>query len=108
MVDKLIEQFNTFVIPELDWSDFNNAKTDKDRIESNNEILFYAFQPAKVVTPKPVKVVTPKVVTPKVVTPKIVTPKPVKVVAPKVVKTKVTKPKVEDDLSFLDDLNNIF
>jgi hypothetical protein len=30
------------------------------------------------------------------------------VVAPKVVKTKVTKPKVEDDLSFLDDLNNIF
>ena len=38
-------------------------------------------------------------------------PKPVKVVAPKVekvVKQKVTKPKVEDDLSFLDDLDNIF
>lgn len=106
MVDKLIEQFDTFVNPELDWSDFYNAKTDKDRIESNNEILFYAFQPAKVVTPKPVKVVAPKVSTPKPV--KAVTPKAVKVVAPKVVKTKLTKPKAEDDLSFLNDLDNIF
>jgi hypothetical protein len=38
-------------------------------------------------------------------------PKPVKVEKPKVekvVKQKVTKPKVEDDLSFLDDLDNIF
>jgi hypothetical protein len=52
-------------------------------------------------TKKPVKVVTPKPT-------KVVTPKPVKVVAPKVVKTKVTKPKVEDDLSFLNDLDNIF
>lgn len=45
--------------------------------------------------------------------PKPVTPKAVKIVLPKVVKTKVIKPKVikpkaEDDLSFLDDLNNIF
>jgi hypothetical protein len=66
-------------------------------------------------TPKPVPVVapvvTPKVSTPKpvkVVAPKIIPPKPAKVVAPKVVKQKVTKPKVEDDLSFLDDLDNIF
>jgi hypothetical protein len=36
-------------------------------------------------------------------------PKPVKVEKPKPVsKPKVTKPKVEDDLSFLDDLDNIF
>jgi hypothetical protein len=33
-------------------------------------------------------------------------PKPVKVAKPK--PTKQTKPKVEDDLSFLNDLDNIF
>jgi hypothetical protein len=98
MVKKLEIQFRTFVKPELDWTNFKNRATDYDRIESNNEKLFYAFKPEPVVAPK---VSTPKPV-------KAVTPKPVKVVAPKVVKTKVTKPKVEDDLSFLNDLDNIF
>lgn len=117
IVDMLIEKFDMFVTPELDWSDFSNNKTDFSRINDNKTKLEDAF----IKTPKPVKVVTPKVVTPKVVTPKVVTPKPVKVVTPKPVpvekpkpvkvatpKPKVSKPKVEDDLSFLDDLNNIF
>jgi len=98
LVKKLEIQFRTFVKPELDWTNFKNRATDYDRIESNNEKLFYAFKPEPVVAPK---VSTPKPT-------KVVTPKPVKVVAPKVVKTKVTKPKVEDDLSFLNDLDNIF
>ena len=119
---KLTEQYDTFVVPKLNWDGFEVRKLVKDRVELNDEILLDAFKPTpkivpvvttKVVAPKVVtpKRVAPKVVTPKpvkVVTPKVVTPKPVKVVAPKVVKTKVTKPKVEDDLSFLDDLNNIF
>jgi hypothetical protein len=107
IVEKLIETFDKFVTPELDWSDFVDNATDVLRINDNKKELDDAFEkhkkPAPIIIPKPVKVVTPKVVAPKVVT-----PKPVKVVAPKVVKTKVTKPKVEDDLSFLDDLNNIF
>jgi hypothetical protein len=69
-----------------------------------------APKPVKVITPKPVqapKVV--KVITPKPIpAPKVVKPKPIKVVTPKATKQKTTKPKVEDDLSFLDDLDNIF
>lgn len=132
--EKLIAQFDTFVKPELDWEMFGNRNTDDDIVALNTEILKDSFKPkvapvvtptltpapvvtpkpVKVVTPKPVKVVVPKVVTPKpvkVVAPKVEIPKPVKVVvpkAPKVVKQKVTKPKVEDDLSFLNDLDNIF
>jgi hypothetical protein len=109
---KLTEQYDTFVFPKLNWDGFEVRKSVKDRVELNEEILLDAFKP----TPKTVPVVTPKVVTPKVVTPKpvkvvtpkVVTTKLVKVVAPKVVKTKVIKPKVEDDLSFLNDLDNIF
>jgi hypothetical protein len=111
---KLTEKYDTFVVPKLNWDGFEVRKLIKDRVELNDEILLDAFKPTPkivpVVTPKVVtpKVVIPKVVIPKVVTPKVVTPKTVKVVAPKVVKQKVTKPKVEDDLSFLDDLENIF
>jgi hypothetical protein len=104
--ENLIKQYDTFVKPKLDWTNFENKNTDFDRVALNNEILKDAFEPDKVVTPKPVKVVTPKPV--KVVAPKVVKPKPVKVVKPKAVKQKVTKPKVEDDLSFLNDLDNIF
>ena len=109
IVDNLKKRFDTFI--KLDFYNFQNSKTDFDIIALNKEILKDAFTQklAPVVAPKPVKVVTPKPV--KVVTPKpakVVTPKPVKVVAPKVVKPKVTKPKVEDDLSFLNDLDNIF
>lgn len=110
IVDNLKKRFDTFI--KLDFYNFQNSKTDFDIIIAlNKEILKDAFTQklAPVVAPKPVKVVTPKPV--KVVTPKpakVVTPKPVKVVAPKVVKPKVTKPKVEDDLSFLNDLDNIF
>jgi hypothetical protein len=117
MVDTLIEQFDTFVTPELDWSDFVNNGTDILRIKENRKIVSDAFKtkPVKVATPQPVKVATPKPV--KVATPKpvkVTTPKPVVVEKPKAVKvvtpkaTKPTKPKVEDDLSFLNDLDNIF
>ena len=58
-----------------------------------------AVAPAPVVAPKPVVVEKPKPV-------KVEKPKPVKVEKPK--PTKQTKPKVEDDLSFLNDLDNIF
>jgi hypothetical protein len=148
MLDKLVEQYDTFVKPELDWSDFSSRGYNPTTIQLNENILIEGFEnkpapvitqtstqkvktpkvpapkPVKVVTPKvpapkPVKVVTPKVVTPKTVkvvtpkpvkevTPKSKTPKPVKVVTPKATKQKTTKPKVEDDLSFLDDLDNIF
>jgi hypothetical protein len=109
MVDILMEQFDTFVTPELDWSDFVNNGTDALRIKENGEILDNALKSKSkpVITPKPV--VTPKVEKPKPV--KVEKPKPVKVEKPKpasAVKQKATKPKVEDDLSFLDDLDNIF
>jgi hypothetical protein len=119
MVDILMEQFDTFVTPELDWSDFVNNGTDALRIKENGEILDNALKSksAPVVTSAPAKVVTPKVEKPKPVkvekpkpTP-VVKTKPVKVEKPKpvkVVKPKATKPKAEDDLSFLDDLDNIF
>jgi hypothetical protein len=112
MVDTLMEQFDTFVTPELDWSDFANNGTDILRIKENRKLVSDAFNQKQVVTPAPTPVVTPKVVAPKPV--KVVTPKPVKVEKPKPVKVekpkpiKQTKPKVEDDLSFLNDLDNIF
>jgi hypothetical protein len=128
ILENLIKQYDTFVKPELDWSDFSEKKPDVDRVSLNNIILTDAFmpkpkpvqvekpKPVPVEKPKPVKVVAPKVITPKpikavapkVVAPKVIAPKPAKVVAPKVVKTKAVKTKVEDDLSFLDDLDNIF
>jgi len=118
ILDNLVKQYDKFVKPELNWSDFSERKPDTDRVSLNSEILQDAFlpkpKPVPVEKPKPVKVVAPKVVAPKIVTSKPVTvvkPKPIKVVAPKVekvIKPKVTKAKVEDDLSFLDDLDNIF
>jgi 6-pyruvoyl-tetrahydropterin synthase len=94
-------EFLKIANPKLNWDNFY-IKNGDEIIKKLNEIdIENAFKPVPVVAPKPVKVVAPKPA-------KVVTPKPVKVVAPKVVKTKVTKPKVEDDLSFLDDLDNIF
>lgn len=109
MVDKLVEQFDTFVTPELDWTDFVKNGTDISRIKENNAIVNDAFKPKP--KPKPVSVEKPKPVDkPKPV--KVEKPKPVPVEKPKPVKStpkpKVTKPKVEDDLSFLNDLDNIF
>jgi hypothetical protein len=60
--------------------------------------------PVPVEKPKPVPVEKPKPVA-------VEKPKPVKVEKPKpvkITKPKPTKPKVEDDLSFLNDLDNIF
>jgi hypothetical protein len=115
ILQKLVEQYDTFVEPELDWSVFNEKDADIDRVSLNREILEDSFKPVEVEKPKPVEVEKPKPV--KVEKPKpvkvekpkpvpIEKPKPVKVEKPKPVK--VTKPKVEDDLSFLDDLDNIF
>ena len=96
----LINQFSKLK-PILNWNSFYTKPIDETVRKLNEIDIENAFKPAPVVAPKPVKVVAPKPT-------KVVTPKPVKVVAPKVVKTKVTKPKVEDDLSFLNDLDNIF
>jgi hypothetical protein len=122
--EKLIAQFDTFVKPELDWEMFGNRKSDFDLIALNVEVLKDAFKPkvAPVVAPTPAPVLNLKPVAVEKPKPKTIVrekprpvpvekPKPVKVEKPKVekvVKQKVTKPKVEDDLSFLDDLDNIF
>jgi hypothetical protein len=118
-------QFGTFVEPKLNWDKFDSKQADIDKIKLNEEIINDAFKPepkpVEVEKPKPVPVEKPKPV--KVEKPKPVPvdkPKPVPVEKPKPVKVekpkpvakpklvKVTKPKVEDDLSFLDDLENIF
>jgi hypothetical protein len=114
----LVERYYTFVKPELNWKNFDERQADIDKIKLNEEIINDAYpepkpkpvekpKPVAVEKPKPVKIEKPKPV--KVEKPKPVVvekPKPVKVEKPKPVK--VTKPKVEDDLSFLDDLDNIF
>ena len=132
--ENLIAQFDIFVEPKLDWKNFGNNKSDSDRLSLNKEILKDAFKPkvapvvaptpapvlpsktVEVEKPKPVEVDKPKPKPKPIVREKprpvpVEKPKPVKVEKPKVekvVKQKVTKPKVEDDLSFLDDLDNIF
>jgi len=115
-IRKLVEQYDTFVKPELNWKNFDERQGDIALMELNEEIVNGAFEvevekkpffapppkPVPVEKPKPVKVEKPKPVP-------VEKPKPVKVEKPKPVsKPKVTKPKVEDDLSFLDDLDNIF
>jgi hypothetical protein len=160
---KLVEQYDTFVKPELDWEVFSEKESEIDRIKLNNEILTDAFLPKPVKVEKPKPVVSDKYTATafegktiknsisdasfsdtielfvrenekrgyevyvdfyskgklarqvyKTEKPKPVPvekPKPVKVEKPKPVKVskpKATKPKVEDDLSFLDDLDNIF
>ena len=128
LLSSLVERYNRFGY--FDWKNFDERQADIDKIKLNEEIINDAYpeqepkpfkvekpkpvpvekpKPIKVEKPKPVPVEKPKPVPiekPKPV--KVEKPKPSKVVAPKVVKQKVTKPKVEDDLSFLDDLDNIF
>jgi hypothetical protein len=122
--DELLSQLKKIFdkLAYLNWKNFDERQGDIDRIKLNEEIIEDAFKPepkpvelekpkpVKVEKPKPVKVEKPAPV--KVEKPKpIEKPKPVKVEKPKpvkVTKPKVTKPKAEDDLSFLDDLDNIF
>jgi|688.fasta_scaffold04820_39 hypothetical protein len=135
LLSLLVEKYDTFVTPKLNWKNFDERQADIDRIKLNEEIINDSFKPepkpVEVEKPKPVVVEKPKPVVVekpkpvKVEKPKPVPiqkpkpivrekprpvpvekPKPVKVEKPKPVK--VTKPKVEDDLSFLDDLDNIF
>lgn len=118
LLTALVYQFDTFVKPELNWKNFDKRQGDIDRIKLNEEIINDSFKPepkpVEVEKPKPVEVEKPKpkpIVREKPRPVPVEKPKPVKVVAPKVekvVKQKVTKPKVEDDLSFLNDLDNIF
>ena len=92
---RLIEKYDTFVKPELNWKNFDERQGDIDLIHLNKKIVNGALEPE----PKPVEVEKPKSVP-------VEKPKQVKVEKPKQIK--VTKPKVEDDLSFLNDLENIF
>jgi hypothetical protein len=118
LLSLLIESYDKFGY--FDWKNFDERQADIDKIKLNEEIINDAYpeqepKPVKVEKPKPVPIEKPKPV--KVEKPKPVPvekPKPVPVEKPKPVKVekpkpvKVTKPKVEDDLSFLDDLDNIF
>jgi len=119
LLTALVYQFDTFVTPKLNWKNFDERQGDIYRIKLNEEIINDSFKPEPkpvvVEKPKPVKVEKPKPVPiqkPKPIVREkprpvpVEKPKPVKVEKPKLVK--VTKPKVEDDLSFLDDLDNIF
>jgi hypothetical protein len=94
LLSLLIESYDKFGY--FNWENFDERQADIDKIKLNEEIINDAYP-----EPKQKPIVTPALL-------KVVTPKPAKVVAPKVVKTKVKKEKVEDDLSFLDDLDNLF
>jgi hypothetical protein len=122
LLSMLVEKYDFFVKPELNWKEFDERQADTEKFRFNQNRLIDALKPepkpATVEKPKPVVVEKPKPVPVekpkpvKVEKPKpapVEKPKPVKVERPK--KEKVTKPKVEfvkDDLSFLDDLDNIF
>jgi hypothetical protein len=82
LIRVLIEQFDTFVKPELDWKNFEEKKP--------------IFAPA----PKPVAKAKTTSVKPET---KITSVKP----EAKRKQKQVTKPKAKSDLSFLDDLDNI-
>jgi hypothetical protein len=113
----LIEKFDTFVKPELNWKNFNDRFADIDKIKENEDIINDALAPTPVEVEKPkpieVKKAKPVVIDKKKIEEKkkeieqiskqIKKEQPVKITKPK-----ITKPKVEDDLSFLDDLDNIF
>jgi hypothetical protein len=135
LLRSLIEKYDKFGY--FKWIYFEERQADIDKIKLNEEIIDDGFKPelkpvevakpkpVEVAKPKPVPVEKPKPVVVKKPKPVVVKkpkpivvekpkpvvvekPKPAKVVAPKVTKPKATKPKVEDDLSFLDDLDNIF
>jgi hypothetical protein len=109
----LIEKFDTFVKPELNWKNFNDRFADIDKIKENEDIINDALAPTpvEVEKPKPIEVKKAKAI---VIDKKKIEEKKkeieqlAKAKAVKTIKPKITKPKVEDDLSFLDDLDNIF
>jgi hypothetical protein len=122
----LIEKFDTFVKPELDWSDFDARLGDIDKIKENEYIINEVLEPKPVEVEKlkPVEVEKPERVKVKKARPVIVDKekieegkktiteimqklKQVEKAQPKATKIKATKPKVKDELSFLDDLDNI-
>jgi hypothetical protein len=87
--ENLIAKYDTFVEPKLDWKNFDNRKTDYERISLNTEILKDAFNPP----PKPVKVEKPKPVVVEKPKPVVVEkPKPVPVEKPKQVPVEKPKP----------------
>jgi hypothetical protein len=109
----LIEKFDTFVKPELNWKNFHDRFADIDKIKENEDIINDALAPTpvEVEKPKPIEVKKPRAI---VIDKKKIEEKKkeieqlAKAKAVKTIKPKITKPKVEDDLSFLDDLDNIF
>jgi len=113
----LIEKFDTFVKPELNWKNFHDRFADIDKIKENEDIINDALAPTpvEVEKPKPIEVKKARAI---VIDKKKIEEKKkeiekiskqIKKEQPvKITKPKITKPKVEDDLSFLDDLDNIF
>jgi hypothetical protein len=113
----LLEQYDTFVKPELNWKNFDERQGDIDRMNENEKIVNIAFEvevekkpffapPTKPIEVKKAKAIVidkKKIEEKKKEIEQLAKAKPIKITKPK-----ITKPKVEDDLSFLDDLDNIF
>jgi len=106
LIRVLIEQFDTFVKPELDWKNFEERQGDIDLMDTNVKIVNDAFEvevekkPIFAPAPKPVAKAKTTSVKPET---KITSVKP----EAKRKQKQVTKPKAKSDLSFLDDLDNI-
>jgi len=122
LLRKLLYKFDTFVKPKLIWKNFDERQGDIDLMELNVKKVNSAFEvevkkkpffappvkPVEVEKPKPLVVKKAKaiVIDKKKMLEEI---KELKQIAkPKITKPKITKPKSKDDLSFLDDLDNIF
>ena len=117
----LLYKFDTFVKPKLNWKNFDETQGDIDLMESNVKKVNDAFEvevekkpffapPTKPVEVKKARVIVidkKKIEEKKKEIEKI--SKQIKKEQPvKTIKPKITKPKAKDDLSFLDDLDNIF
>jgi hypothetical protein len=123
-IKNLSKQYDTFVKPKLIWKNFDETQGDIDLIELNVKKVNSAFEvevekkpffaptkPVEIEKPKPIEVKKPrailidkkKIEEKKKQIEQLAKAKPVKTIKPK-----ITKPKAENDLSFLDDLDNIF
>jgi len=118
LLRRLLYKFDTFVKPKLIWKNFEEKQTYIDFVKIVNDAFkvevekkpFFAppVKPVEVEKPKPIVVKKAKaiVIDKKKMLKEI---KELKQIAkPKITKPKITKPKSKDDLSFLDDLDNIF
>jgi hypothetical protein len=117
LLRNLSKQYDTFVKPELIWKNFEEKQTYIDFVKIVNDAFKVEVEKKPFFAPptKPVEVKKARAI---VIDKKKIEEKKkeieqiskqIKKEQPvKITKPKITKPKVEDDLSFLDDLDNIF